>query len=142
MPDLPDGHHMSRYCKPSSVGRDGLPLASAFRLKAGEEYLSVNWLEYFRSAHLGAAVECVRKSFRRKGYGLRPNGRFAVLSVGSAKNAVAAAVGRSGRVEHLPLDNDPSHAGLFGDPSHDLAVAVELRALLQREHVHSAVPVP
>ncbi|MCY4509273.1 MAG: hypothetical protein OXG35_20280 [Acidobacteria bacterium] len=124
------------------MGADGLPLTSAFRLKPGEDYLSVNWLEYFSSPHLNAAVERVREVFRHKGYGLRPNGRFAVLRVGSAKNAVAAAVGRSGRVEHLPLDNDASHAGLFGDPSHDVAVAVELRALIQREHVHSAVPVP
>lgn len=142
MPDLPDGDHVSRYCKPSSVGSDGLPLTSAFRLKPGEDYLSVNWLEYFGSSGLAAAVERVRDVFRHKGYGLRPNGRFAVLRIGSAKNAVAAAVGRSGRVEHLPLDNDASHAGLFGDPSHDLAVAVELRALIQHKHVHSAMPVP
>ena len=111
MPDLSDGDHVSRYCKPSSVGADGLPLTSAFRLKPGEDYLSVNWLQYFGSPHLADAVERVREVFRHTGYGLRPNGRFAVLHIGSAKNAVAAAVGRSGRVEHLPLDDDARTPG-------------------------------
>ena len=44
---IEDDHHVSRYCKPSSIGEDGLPLTSAFRLRTKEEYLSVNWLEYY-----------------------------------------------------------------------------------------------
>ena len=112
---------------------------SAFELKLGENYLSVNWLEYFDSPDVGAAVEHVRETFRSKGYRFRPNGRFAVIGVGAAKNAVTEVVGRPGRVEHLPLDNDESHAGLSGYTVGDLAVAVELRALVRREHVHPAV---
>ncbi len=53
---LPDDDHVSRYCKPSAVGRDGLPLANAFELRPAckqrpaEDHLSVNWLEYFQQA--------------------------------------------------------------------------------------------
>ena len=52
--------------------------------------------------------------------------------------------GRSGHVEHLPLEDDKSHAGLFGYTADDLAVAAELRTLIliQLEHVHPAVSGP
>ena len=136
---LPDDHHFSRYCKPTAVGRDGLPMAAAFELRPGEEHLSVNWLEYFDTRDLGATVECVREAFRRKRYRIRRNGKFVVVSVGAALAAVAETVGRRGRVEHMPLEDDESHAGLFGYTADDLAVAVELRILIQREDVHPAL---
>ena len=139
---LPDDHHLSRYCKPTAVGHDGLPTAAAFELRPDEDHLSVNWLECLDAPDLGAAVERVRQTFCRKGYQLRRNGKFAVVSVGAALAAVAETVGRRGRVEHLPLEDDESHAGLFGYSADDLAVAVELRALIQREHVHPAVSGP
>ncbi len=136
---LREDDHLSRYCKPTAVGRDGLPTAAAFELRPNEDHLSVNWLEYFGSRDLGTAVERVREAFRRKGYQLRRNGRFAVVGVGAAKTAVAEAVGRPGRVEHLPLSDDESHAGIFGYAADDLAVAVELRARVRREQVYPAV---
>ena len=136
---LPDEHHVSRYCKPTAVGRDGLPTAAAFELKPGEEYLSVNWLEYFDTPDLGVAVERVRETFRRKRYRVRRNGRFAVVNVGAALTAAAEVVGRRGRVDRIPLEDDDSHAGLFGYTVDDLAVAVELRVLIRPEHVHPAV---
>ena len=114
-------------------------MTAAFELKPGENYLSVNWLEYFDLPDVGAAVEHVRETFRSKGYHFRSNGRFAVIGVGAAKNAVTEVAWRPGRVEHMPLDNDESHAGLSGYTEDDLAVAVELRALVRREHVHLAV---
>lgn len=139
---LPDDDHFSRYCKPTAVGRDGFPMAAAFELRPDEDHLSVNWLQYFAAPDLDAAVARVREVFRDKGYRLRPNGRFAVLGVGAALTAVAEAVGGRGRVEHLPLEDDESHAGLFGYSADDLMVAVELRALIRREHVHPAVSGP
>ena len=135
----PDGDHLSRYCKPSAVGSDGLPTAAAFRLRSNERFLSVNWLDYIDSSDLRIAVERVREAFDRKGYQLRRNGRFAVIGVGAAKTAVGEITGRPGRVEHLPFADDESHAGLFGYTTDDFAVAVELRALVKREHVHPAI---
>ena len=136
---LPDEHHFSRYCKPTAVGRDGLPTAAAFEIRPGEEYLSVNWLEYFDTPDPGAAVGRIRAAFRHKGYRVRPNGRFAVVNVGAALTAVAEVVGRRGRVDHIPLEDDESHAGLFGYSADDLVAAVELRALIRPEHVYPAV---
>ena len=135
---LPDEAHISRYCRPSAVGQDGLPLAAAFQLKEGEDYLSVNWLEYYRTPDLKTAVARVRKVFRVKGYRLRQNGRFAVLSVGAAKVAVSEVTGSLPRIDHLPLDDDASHSGIFGCKADNLAVAAELKTLVCPTDVHTA----
>lgn len=87
------------------------------------------------------AVHRAQEGFLRRRYRLRPNGRFAILNVGLAKEAVLQAFGHSLKVEHMPLDDDPAHAGIHGYPrEHELVVAAELKALLTRQTVHPAVP--
>lgn len=137
---LSDDDHISRYCKPSAIDESGRPMANAFSLRQGENHLSVNWLEYFNETELNAAVERVREVFHSKGFTLRPNGRFAVLNVEAAKTAVHEAVGRTLNIDHLPLSDDPSHSGILGYSSEDLAVAVELAALITPQDIHQAVP--
>ena len=39
---LPDDDHVARYCKRSSVDEHGMPMASSFQLRSGEQHLSVN----------------------------------------------------------------------------------------------------
>lgn len=134
---LPDGDHVARYCKPSAVGLDGLPMPAAFELRPKEDYLSVNWLEFLHASDLGAAVGEVRTAFRRKGYHVKPNGRFAVLEVGEVKAAVVAITGTAS-VEHRRLDDDESHSGVFGYTADDFAVAVEIAALAGPDCVHLA----
>ena len=125
--------------QPSTSADYLCPWLAFFTPRQGEEYLSVNWLEYFGETNLPAAVERVREVFRGKNYQVRPNGRFAVLNVGAAKTAVREGVDRSLRINHLPLVDDESHSGILGYTSQDLAVAVELRALVTRQDVHAAV---
>ncbi len=134
---MPDDDHVSRYCKPSAV-QNGMVLAAAFEVRASEKHLSVNWLEYFEAPDMTAAVDQVRGAFLRKGYRLRPNGRFAVLQVGALQEAAMRA-GTVSAVEHLPEDDDQSHSGVFGYTPDDLAVAVEIAALVRPRHVHDAV---
>ena len=137
---IPDEDHVARYCKPSSVDEQGMPLASAFQLRSGEQHLSVNWLEHGGTRDVDGGMRTVRFGFVNRGYRLRGNGRFAVLNVGTAKTTVRQALGHSLSIDHLPLDDDQSHAGIHGYKSDDLAVAVELKALLSTEAVHPAVP--
>ena len=127
---LPDDDHVARYCKPSSVDEQGMPMASAFQLRSGEQYLSVNWLEQGGTRDAEEAMHRCR---------LRGNGRFAVLNVGVAKTTVRHALGHSLSIDHIPHDDDQSHAGIHGYASDDLAVAVELTALLSKRSVHPAV---
>ncbi len=136
---LPDDDHVSRYCKPSSVGANGLPLASAFRLRASESSLSVNWLEALGESTTDEAIAQVRARFLAKGFGLRVNGRFAVVNVGAAKAGVREELSLSLRIEHDPLPDDPSHAAITGFPVDDLAVAVELTALVTQEDIYPAI---
>ena len=136
---LPDEHHLSRYCRPSAVGQNGLPMAAAFELKAGEDHLSVNWIEYLGEPNLDAAIARVRTVFHTKGYRVRPNGKFAVVGVGAVKTAVSETVEGAARVEHLPLDDDESHCGVFGYTADDLAVAVAIKALVSSEDVFPKV---
>ncbi len=134
---LPDKDHISRYCKPSTV-ESGRPMPAAFIPRKGEEYLSVNWLEYFDEPTLETAMDRVRAVFDKKGYRVSLNGRFAALNVGSAKRAASEGAGITLSIDHIPLYDDPSHSGILGYTSDDLAVAVELVALLTYEDMHPA----
>jgi len=64
---IEDEHHVCRYCKPSSMGEDGLPLTSAFTLRTNEEYLSVNWLEYYKNGSTTIFVGTGLNLRRRRG---------------------------------------------------------------------------
>ena len=143
---LPDRDHVARYCKPSTVDERGHPLASAFGIRAGENHLSVNWLECFggRSgreviSERDAAVSRVREMLRSKGFRLRPSGRFALLNVGEVKTAIRRAFGRSLHFDHLPLPDDASHAGILGYTEEDRMIAAEIRAVVRAEDVRPAV---
>ncbi len=115
-------------------------MATAFRLRKGESFLSVNWLEHFDSSDLSGAVQMIRNAFDAKGFRLRPNGRFAVVCVQEVKDAAMVSVGRKLSINHLPVDNDTSHAGIFGYTGDDLMIAVEIKSLVGREDVHPAIP--
>lgn len=137
---LPDRDHVARYCKPSTVGERGHPLASAFGIRAGESYLSVSWLECLGGrGGSEAAVSRVRESLRSKGFRLRPNGRFALLNVGQMKTAIRRAFGRSLHVNHLPLPDDTSHAGVLGYTEEDRMIAAEISALVRARDVSAAL---
>lgn len=113
-------------------------MASAFQLRRGEDHLSVNWLERLNGHDPASAISQVRTVFQRRAYHLRPNGRFAILGVGAAKGAVSENLDITLRIEHLPLEDDESHAGIFGYAAADIAVAVELAVLIADEDVCSA----
>ena len=134
---IPDTDHVSRYCKPSVV-ENGLPLVGAFVPRPTEEFVSVNWLEHLGSKDLATALERVRVRFQSRSYSLRPNGRFVVLGVGRAIVA-AAEIQRQIHFEHLPLQDDDSHAGILGIGEDDLAIATEIARLVGRDDVHPAI---
>ena len=113
-------------------------MANAFALRAGEDHLSVNWLEYF-DPHADVAIHRVRASLHATGFQLRPNGRFALLTVGSIKTSVRRSLGLRLHVDHLPHEHDPSHSGVLGYSDADLMVAAEIRALVGPDDLRRAV---
>ena len=133
-PPLPDQDHVARYCKPSSIGTDGLPKVAAFELRERDSSLSVNWIEYFGRDRQFSLQE-IRQVIQIT---LRPSGRFAVLGVAVAKEAVIAGGGSSPEVFSSPHDDDPSHVSVSGYTIDDFDVAVELKALVSQQDVHPA----
>lgn len=115
-----------------------MPTTGAFTLRAGEDYLSVNWLEYFGAANVEAAVQLVRLAVARQ-LELRANGRFAVLNVGTARDAIAHDAGLNLPIEHMPTDADPSHSAMFADGVHRTKIAIELVALISSDDVFPTV---
>lgn len=71
------------------------------------------------------------------GFSLSSNGVFAVLEVGEAKARVLAATDSHLRIDHLPLDNDPAHAGVFCGNADALAVAIELAETAARNMTYA-----
>ena len=143
---IPDDHYVVRYCKPSDFD-EGALTAQAFkpRRERGEEYLSVNWLEYFHEPKQSHAVDRVRGALSGK-LQLKTRGRLAVLNVRQIKLSVRRIkVGAPDRalhavVEHQPLEDDPSHAGIGGwGAGNDMVVALALKQIVLDKHLHPAM---
>ena len=132
---IPDNDHVARYCSPMRV-EDDLPLATAFEINLGHDYLSVNWLEYWGPQDVAVALECVREEFDLE---RKRDGRFAVLDVARAKGAVERKIQGSSSVTHQPTKAMDSHAGIFGFTQSDFDVAVELANEVRPEDVFPAI---
>ena len=75
---LPYQDHISRYCAPKTLA-DGQPTGTSFMLRQDEEYLSVNWLEYFGHIGMSAQINQIREHIELS---LASSGLFAVLNIG------------------------------------------------------------
>lgn len=121
---IPDVHHVARYCSFRRIGEDGkTPTRFAFQLKDKETYLSVNWLEFFKTGSRGAQIEAIRHAFESKGRSLQEKARFAVLNVGDVR-VLSTPDNMKLKILHKPELLDPSHSGVFG-LQHDSDMIVE-----------------
>ena len=134
---LPDQDHVSRYCSPLRV-ENGLPLAAAFELRAQDEFLSVNWLEYWGEPDLDTALDEVRKELQRD-LQVKNDGRLAVLNVSEVKLAIEQVTRRPSSITHQPTVTMKSHAGVFGFSTSDFEAAVELARIARPESVFPAI---
>ena len=138
---LRDDNHIARYCRPRTLDEHKMPAVTAFRPRPNENYLSVNWLECFRTPDLVAAVDRVREVFRNKNYEVKPGGRFAVLNVRVTKTTIFNAVKLMPRIEHMPSHDDASHAGIIIDTADEYTVAKALVEQVKRDpqNVHYGI---
>lgn len=129
---IPDIDHVARLCKGSSINEDGTVAASAFVLRQSEDYLSVNWLEYFSQLDRAGQLNEIRSVFAKK-MKISNTNRLAILNVGLSRHAVRE--GTTSRRDlaflHEPENHphvDESHSGIFEIGSDDLAVVESLAA--------------
>ena len=120
------------------VDESGLPMTCAFATRSDEGSLPVNWLECF-DPRVEAAVNRVRETLLEQGVPLRPNGRFALINVGTVKAAVKRSLRRSLHINRLSREGDPSGAAIVGHPDDGLMVAAEIKALVRHNRVRRAV---
>lgn len=126
---LPDTDWVSRYCRPRQV-LDGEPLPAAFMPRNGEEYLSVNWLEYFSAPASADRINQVRETMQSAGFRLSRNGLFAALQIGLSRAEVKDKFEVDIEFVHEPLPSDGSHAGIYGLPVHDYALLSDVATCL------------
>lgn len=135
---IDDEHHVSRYCSPITLDRNKRPMASAFALKDNEEFLSVNWIEYFKGLSKEQAIDRVRDAFRKKNYRIKRSGRFALLKVREVKTVISDLSPSPFKIEHQPEENDPSHSGISGYTASDEFITLAIKNLVRSEDVYLA----
>jgi hypothetical protein len=62
---IPDRHNIARYCRPTHAP-GGQIQATAFMLRAGEESLSVNWLEFLNCLSRDSEIAALRNIYSAK----------------------------------------------------------------------------
>jgi hypothetical protein len=133
---VPDSDHVARYCKASTI-EDGEVQATAFMLRDGEEYLSVNWMEYLNCSNKRDEILALQGIYSRK-LSVGTTARIAILNVGAIRTKVARESPdmRRLRVLHEPIiPEDPSHAGIY-----DFSTEEELIAELIAQTVLEKYP--
>ena len=145
MKDQPiaDSDHVARHCG-ASTAPDGEIQATAFMLREGEEYLSVNWLEELRCQDRASEVRELQNLYARKMTRVGAGARIAILNVGTLRTEVESESpdSRLLRVLHKPIEpndpsqapEDPSHAGIYDIPYDDREIAAELIARVVLEN--------
>lgn len=120
---------------------DGTVDGSAFLLRerspgGWEEYLSVNWLEWFPHRDRPDQLQALRALLAGK-LRIRASQRLGVLNVGRMREHVrtTATDRRNVRVLHEPESGDESHAGIHG-----VQPAEEIIGELIAEAVQEVVP--
>lgn len=131
---LPPQDHIARYCGGRQISEDGLIASTAFHLRRGEIYLSVQWLESLEQPYRTATMREVRRVLGLS-LNMGSTGRIAVLSVGEVCTHVEQASGFAISVLHEPFPDDPSHSGI-----HDTAQDEDLIAELIAEKVQETHP--
>ena len=57
---VPDQDHICRYCSTVRCTENGQVTGTAFRPRQADEYLSVNWLEFFHLADQQDEIQEIR----------------------------------------------------------------------------------
>ena len=135
---VPDADHVARLCGGSHIREDGSVAATAFMLRPGETYLSVNWLEHLGLVDRASQIAEIRRVLSSK-RSIGATAKISVLNVGAIRAIVLR--DRQGRSELMVLHEpeiepgrpqDPSHCGIFGVLDDDGSTAELItRAILE-----------
>mgnify|MGYP005994149741 CR=1 FL=1 len=113
---IPETDSLARYCGASKI-LDNKPIGAAFNLRPNEEYLSVNWLEFYNNDDRIKQIEKVVADVNRA----KKTGSTSKLALFNMSTAIAAvkaitkhAIQLSATHEPISVPSNQSHAGLHG----------------------------
>lgn len=121
---IPDENHIARFCQPKHVF-EGQIQATAFMLRTGDEIsLSVNWLEFLNCSNRESEIAEIRTIYSKK-LSIGARAKIAILNVGEVRKKVLEETPDSRNLEvlHDPLNNDPSHSGIYNLKQDDELIA-------------------
>ena len=120
---IPDQNHIARFCRPMQAP-EGQIQATAFMLRADDESLSVNWLEFLDCSNRENEITKMRTIYSET-FTVGARARIAILNVGEVRKKVLTESqdGRNLEVLHTPLMNDPSHSGIYNLKQDDELIA-------------------
>lgn len=120
---IPDRNHVARFCRPWQAP-DGNVAATAFMVRPDESSLSVNWLEFLKCSNREKEIAELRKIYFAK-FTVGPRAKIAILNIGEVceKVLIESLDNRKLEVLHDPLENDPSHSGIYNLRNDDELIA-------------------
>ncbi|MCK4619278.1 MAG: hypothetical protein KAT52_04985 [Desulfobacterales bacterium] len=123
---IPDQNHIARFCRPMQAP-EGQIQATAFMLRADDESLSVNWLEFLNCSNRENEITKMRTIYSET-FDVGARARIAILNVGEVRKKVLTESqdGRNLEVLHDPLINDLSHSGIYNLKQDDELMIAEL----------------
>ncbi len=121
---IPDQNHIARFCRPMQAP-EGQIQATAFMLRADEESLSVNWLEFLNCSSRESEITKIRTIYSETFSSVGARAKIAILNVGEVRKKVLTESpdGRNLEVLHDPLINDLSHSGIYSLKQDDELIA-------------------
>ena len=130
---LPFNDNTARYCPGSKIDDNGEISPTAFHLRQGESFLSVEWLEYLgkfdRPGEIQAVIDILSKKLR-----LGSSARIAVLEVGATCSHVRKETGHTIRFLHEPEPEDPAHSGIYDTAVDEMIIAELLAEMVEETH--------
>jgi hypothetical protein len=127
---IPDNDNIARFCLPSKID-NGQIQATAFMLRQNEESLSVNWLESLKCSNRESEITQIREIYSKR-FTVKPLAKITVLNVGKVRKEVRkkSPDGRNLEVLHEPLEDDPSHSGIYNlKPDNELIAELILETI-------------
>lgn len=147
---IPDQDHVARLCKPNQAP-EGQIQPSAFLLRAEEEYLSANWLEFLNCSCREREINELRQLYSRKFLSVGAGARIAVLNVGKICEIVRTEIPDNPelKVLHYPalkVDDptlrvdDQSHSGIYNlNEDNHLIAELIVEVLSESDTYHARI---
>jgi len=136
---IPDSDNIARFCRPMQV-IEGEIQATAFMLRADEESLSVNWLEFLKCSDRENEIREIQRIYSET-LSVSMNARIAILNVGEMRKMVRTESPDNRNIEvlHDPIpDGDLSHCGIYNlKPDNEFIAELIIEAIRENHPARS-----